>query len=170
MPLLDATFQHCPFMLLRSEKQNRHTEEQKSTEAFKPLDKMKDWDKMKNWDMTEGYNKTLHLCFGKYNLSDTVSYNIKALYFSSSDVRQVGAYIVGKWRPNMGIGAFESKIVLAGGHENIFEGYKYQSCPSKDIYVFETEDPNDTIKDPCDVFNNSTLQRGKSCPLVAQHD
>ncbi|VVA18827.1 PREDICTED: PRUPE_6G029800 [Prunus dulcis] len=88
-----------------------------------------------------------------------------------ASITQVGAYIVGKWRPDMGIGAFEFKIVFAGGHENIFEGYKYQSCPSKDIYVFETEDPNnDTIKDPCDVFNNSTLQRGKSCPLVAQHD
>lgn len=123
-----------------------------------------------------GVDKTLYLCFGEYNQQGMVSYTIQALRLRDFglhkvNIKQLGVYIIGQGlRPDMGIGAFGSKIVLAGGCESIYDGYKYRSCPSKDMYVFETEDPNDPIKDPCDVFNNSTLQRGKSYPHVAQHD
>lgn len=111
-----------------------------------------------------GVDKTLYLCFGEYNQQGTVSYAIQALRLHDFglhkiNIKQVGVYIIGQGlRRDTGIGAFESKIVLTSGREYIFDGYKYRSCPSKDMYVFETEDPNDPIKDICEVFNNNILQ------------
>ncbi|CAL8998746.1 unnamed protein product [Prunus brigantina] len=137
---------------LRSVKQMRHM--------------VKDWEQrsmMKDWDLT----KTVYLCFGTYGRSAAVFCNIESLEFSSSGVRSMKVYSVGTALNGMGIGAYGSKIVFAGGYEGIFEGYKYRSCPSKGMRVFNTKKPNQ-MKDP--VFDNNTLQRGKCCPLVVQYD
>ncbi|KAL6275383.1 hypothetical protein ACE6H2_018984 [Prunus campanulata] len=137
---------------LRSEKHKRHEEEQKSM--------------MKDWDST----KIVYLCFGLYGRDHPVVYcSIEPLEFSSSGVWRMGQYPVGTTLTGMGIGAYGSKIVFAGGQESIFEGYKYRSCPSKGMRIIDTEDPN-RIVDPSYVFNSSTFQRGKCCPLVAQYD
>ncbi|CAB4281907.1 unnamed protein product [Prunus armeniaca] len=128
---------------LRSVKQMRHAEEQRSM--------------MKDWDLT----KTVYLCFGTYGQSADVFCNIESLDFSSSGVRSMKVYSVGAALNGMGIGAYGSKIVFAGGYEgyskatstdhvqarglgnllvggsNIF--VSTSCCP---IYRFDMADPN----------------------------
>ncbi|KAL6275382.1 hypothetical protein ACE6H2_018983 [Prunus campanulata] len=115
---------------LRSEKHKRHEEEQKSM--------------MKDWDST----KIVYLCFGLYGQDHPVVYcSIEPLEFSSYGVWSMGQYPVGPAHNGIGIGAYGSKIVFAGGQESSFEGYKYRSCPSKGMRIIDTEYP-DRIIDP----------------------
>ncbi|CAL8998581.1 unnamed protein product [Prunus brigantina] len=96
-----------------------------------------------------------------YGRSDSVS--LGQLTLKAKEL----AYIRGEGLPiHMGCGLFGSNIIFLGGIESRFDchGDDFITYPRKDIYVFDTKHPY-----TYQVFNNSSLEQGKSSPLLVHY-